>query len=359
MGDREAPEENLKPSKKRKAVIVGILASSLLMLLGALGFRSLLMMKDVPPPADVNAVALVDYKRAVEAHSAYGSLRELKDNELRLRDELKAAMMPMKVEPPKVPEEPFKDSVWQKNAQNVIGTAAEILREKKKAAEEYRAATEAEYKAKSDEIDNEYLNAILNIQLKLQNSDNMRLSQEEIDKRIERRTALQHDRAERQMELAKQWEAEIVAYSEDAVKDRMEQLKAEARDSKSELELDAVKNQAEAQARNAAAMDEVMEKSIERQQERIQIFQELQETIKERIELESHIYSDIAGQTAKLAIMHHYTMVIASPAQVLRARIPWKQNEGETELLEDEYMPVTGIGTGDLTEELLTEIRKL
>ena len=358
MGEGESSKE-FKPKKNLKAICVGAATASLLMLLGAMGFRSLLAPNEVAPSSKTATVALVDVRRVMEAHSAYGSLMELKENELILREELKAAMTPIRVEIPKVPEEPFQDSVWQKNAQNVVGTAAEISREKKKAAEEYRQATEAEYQAKRDEIDGEYLNAILNIQLKLQNQDVMRLSQETVDELIARREALQLERGARQMELAQSWEADILAYSEDAVKDKIEQLQEEAMSSKAELEMDAAKKQAEAQARNAAAMDEIMQKSVERQQVRLQIFQDLQETIKERIELESHILSEIAGQTAKLAIMHHYTMVISSPAQNLRARIPWRQNERDKEAQGDEYMLVVGIDTGDLTEELLAEIRKM
>lgn len=358
MEDRESSKE-VKPKKNLKAICVGAVAASLLMLLGALGFRSILAPDAAVPASKAATVALVDVRQVMKAHSAYGSLQELKENEAVLRDELRVAMTPIKVEAPKVPEEPFQDSVWQKNAQNVTGTAAEISREKKRAAEEYRQSTEAEYQAKRDEIDGEYLNAILNIQLKLQNQDVMRLSQETVDELIARREALQAERGARQMELARNWEADIVAYSEEAVKDKIQQLQEDAMSSKAELEMDAVKNQAEAQARNAAAMDEIMQKSVERQQVRLQIFQELQETIKERIELESHMLSDIAGQTAKLAIMHHYTMVIASPAQNLQMRIPWRQNEKDKETPEDEYMPVVGVGTEDLTEELLAEIRKL
>ena len=69
--------------------------------------------------------------------------------------------------------------------------------------------------------------------------------------------------------------------------------------------------------------------------------------------------SDIAGQTARLAILHHYTMVIANPAQTLKSRIPWQQGEESRNKEDREYMPVIGTDTTDMTEELLTEIKKL
>ncbi len=343
--------------KKRKAVLTGAAAALFLMLLGAWGFRSIF----APPPSSpapwIPAIGLIDADQAMKLHPGYETLRLLKQQEAELRKDLKAAMTPVKAEAPVVPEKPFQDAVWQKNAQNIIGTAAEIGREKKKAAEEYRAATEAEYQAKCEEIDGEYLNAILNIQLKLQNQDNLRLSQETVEALIAEREALQQERGARQMALAGEWEKDISAYAEAAVKESREKLRQQAKDSKTAMELEAVKKHAEAQARDAAAMDQAMQKTTERQQDRLRIFRELQETIKERIELESHMMSDIAGQTAKLAILHHYTMVLASPPPTLKSRIPWRQ--AEENLGEETCRPVVGTDTVDLTEELLAEIKNL
>ena len=330
-----------------------------LMAAGAWGFRSILEPGRPAPISGQTAIAMIDAKRAMEEHPDYENLNNLKQKELRLRAELKDAMIPVKAEAPKVPEQPFQDSVWQKNAQNVIGTAAEIMRQEKAAAAEYRAATEAEYQAKRDEIDGEYLNAILNIQLKLQNKDNLRLTQEAVEQLLTERDALQTERGARQMELAKEWEAAIAAYAEETVRESKERLRQEAKDTKAALELEAAKKHAEAQERDAAAMDQAMKASVERQQNRVRIFQELQETIKARIEMESHIMSDIAGQTARLAILHHYTMVLANPAQSLRARIPWQQSGEYKDKEKREYMPVIGTDTTDMTEELLGEIKKL
>lgn len=363
MEDKESQKPSEKPQKApraaRKALYAGAIAALLLMLMGAWICRSILEPKPAPSPTKPATVALIDVRRALEAHPGYEELKQLRQQEIRLRSEMKDAMVPVMVEPPKVSETPFQDSVWQKNAQNVIGTAAEISRQEKKAAEEYRAATEAEYIAKRDEIDGEYLNAILNIQLKLQNQDNLRLTQEAVDELISRREALQRERGARQMELAQAWEREIVEYAEEAVRESKEQLQQEAQRSKTALELDAAKKQAEAQARDASTMEQAMQKSMERQQNRLRIFQELQETIKERIAVESHMMSDIAGLTAKLAILHHYTMVISNPAQTLRTRIPWQRDEEGKDEEEKEYMPVIGPSTADMTEELLAEIQKL
>ncbi len=363
MADREpmkqpGQKESL-PGKRRKAILAGAAAAVFLMLLGAWGLRSILAPAAVPSVPGAGSIAVIDMNRALEAHPGYEVLKQLKQRESRLREELAEAMKPMKADAPEVPEKPFKDAVWQKNAQNIIGTAAEISRRKKKAAAEYRASTEAEYQAKSEEIDGEYLNEILNIQLKLQNQDNLRLSQEAVDALIAQREALQRERGARQLALAKEWESEIAAHAEEAVRESREKLRQEAEASKVALELDAAKKHAEAQARDAEAMDKAIQQTTERQQTRLRIFRELQDTIKERIETESHMMNDVAGRTAKLAILHHCTMVLSSPPIPIRSRIPWRQDGKEDMEEETKCRPVVGSDLEDLTEELLTEIGNL
>jgi len=363
MADRRSPEqsgETGKDSRKKRTIIcVGAISAVLLMLLGIWVFRSILTPSSRSSGVkSIAEIALVDAGKVMEAHPDYEELCLLKQQELRLRIEMKEALTPVRAEAPTVSETPFQDSVWQKNAQNIIGTAAEIMRQKKKAAEEYRAATEAEYLAKRDAIDAEYLNAILNIQLKLQNQDNLRLTEEAVNELIARREVLQQERGARQMELAETWESEITAYAEEAVQGSKEALQQEARDSKTALELDAAKKQAEAQARDAAAMEQAVQQSVERQQNRLRIFRNLQDTIKERIELESHMMNDIAGKAAKLAILHHYTLVLSNPAPSLRSRIPWRQDEEDKNTEENTYLPVVGTETADMTEELLAEVKQ-
>ena len=58
--------------------------------------------------------------------------------------------------PPAADDAPFQDSVWQKNAQTVIGARVELERERKRLTEVYRKQTEDDYERRKKQIDDEY-----------------------------------------------------------------------------------------------------------------------------------------------------------------------------------------------------------
>ena len=348
--------------EKRKEISAGILISLLLILLGAWGLHRLIAPPAAPASAPQPSVATADVRKAVAAHPGHDTLVSLMEQERLLREQLKDAMTPLTATPPVTDSKPFDDSVWQKNAQNVIGAAAEIMRQKKRAAQEYRDETREDYEARRKEIDAQYLNEILNIQLKLQNQDNLHLTAETVAQLTSRRETLQMERGSRQLALLDEWEKDIEAYAEESVRESREELKRSTAASKAALEMEAAKHQSEAQARNAAAMEAAMKASVERQQTRSRLFEELRQCTQERISLEGHIMSDIAGQAAKLAILHHYSIVIANPAPTLASRIPWNEQEYQEDriaLPEETHLPVVGVDTADITEELAEEVGRL
>ena len=91
-------------------------------------------------------------------------------------------------------------------------------------------------------------------------------------------------------------------------------------------------------------------------QEQLQKQQALQAKQDEINALEAHILNDIAGRAAKLAILHHYTLILATPsrsiASYLPAVIPTVENQ-------ERYTDVTGVTTDDITDEMVTEIQSL
>ena len=66
--------------------------------------------------------------------------------------------------------------------------------------------------------------------------------------------------------------------------------------------------------------------------------------------LDTHIRNDIAGKAAKIAILHHFTMVLANPAEDLAFKLPMKP---------ERFMPVVGSDTEDVTDELVSEVSTL
>ena len=129
--------------KKRKEIILGSVIAIGLVFLGAWGLRALMPgHQNAQDTAAAASIGLVDMQKALEAHPDYDKLltlqKEYKSLELSLKDTEKVPEMP--VQPPQVDSKPFDDSVWQKNAQAVIGGRTELEREAKNIEKAYREA---------------------------------------------------------------------------------------------------------------------------------------------------------------------------------------------------------------------------
>ena len=254
-------------------------------------------------------VGYVDPKRLMDADLYGDSFAQLDEREHFIRLELQNAMRPITITEPTVESKPFDDSVWQKNAQTIISEAAEIERRKKQAADDYRKTTEPEYLKRRDENDNQFLNEILNIKLKLQNAKVMRLTEEELNALETRLDELQRERGEIQRELEEQWIKEIADYAEEAIKEDVEKLRAQARESMDRVRLQARAEQEEAQSRNRAIMER--SQALTARRELIQtLSNELQDVLDQRRELEDKLLKDIDDETARLAVVHGLDLVL-------------------------------------------------
>ena len=87
---------------------------------------------------------------------------------------------------------------------------------------------------------------------------------------------------------------------------------------------------------------------MEKRQQLVQIRQEL-------AALENHIANDIAGKGAKIAILHHYTLILSVPMPTLQGIFPGKESMDYTQSF---YGEVTG-NLDDVTEELVAEVSTL
>ena len=157
----------------------------------------------IEKPAPNQGVGIIDIEKVHAAHPDGEQLEQLRAIELRLRLELHEAMRISELPKPKPPEtntEVFDEATWQKNAQIVISQLAELERKKKLAAEEYRKNSEPRYIEERNKIRDQFANEQLNIQLKLQNADNLRLKQEEINELSKRLEEIEFERNKLQYE---------------------------------------------------------------------------------------------------------------------------------------------------------------
>lgn len=359
-GQGAAPAEAGPPSRRKKHILIGAALAILLICLGAVLTRQALQ-RQIPPVATQTAseTGVVRLQELVQAHPAYGDLQKL----LQERTELKAHLQestalpaPLAVQPPEVEQKPFDDSVWQKNAQDVIGRRAELERAQKKAAADYKASTEEDYKARRDAINAEYLNAILNIKLKLDNREAMGLSNETVAKLNADLDDLEAERGGRQMALYRDWQREIEGYAKASVEKDFAASHEDLEKLQAQRQAEAVKNQSEAQQRDIASLSEQMQASAARQQQALAAQDALEENEQQVLALESKILNDIASKAAKVAILHHFTLIVCDPARSLASLLPDAFRPAAGPDVPEKYVKTISVNATDVTDEVLSEL---
>ena len=171
MGEEKPAEKTVRLSKRRRNIIAGVIVAACLVAAGAGLFRSFVAhtVADNEQAAARADTGRIDWQQVIEAHPDYDRLKALREECRVLELESKDLAELFTVNAPDLDKKTFDDSVWAKNAQDVIGKREETERKSKRRTEEYRTATDAEYQARRNAINEEYLNALLNINIKLDN----------------------------------------------------------------------------------------------------------------------------------------------------------------------------------------------
>ena len=340
-----APRGKSLWQKKRKEILMGSAIALGLVFLGAWGIRALMPGHEPVKQTAAASIGLVDMQKVMEAHPDYEKLetlqKEYKSLELSLKDTEK--LPEMKVEPP---------------------TVDELEREAKKVEKAYREAHEAEYESRRKAVDEDYQNAILNLNIKIDNQKAMHhpwTKQQELDEEKagweNQRELLKEERGMRQQELAKAWEREVNAYVQSVMGPKLAKWREQAKTALDQQKSESVRKQSEVQQRDTAAMQQEMQMTAaERLQQRAQIKEMMAQKAEEIQALDTHIRNDIAGKAAKIAILHHFTMVLANPAEDLAFKLPM---DLPASMKPERFMPVVGSDTEDVTDELVSEVSTL
>ena len=348
----------------RRQVLAGAGMFLLLLTAGTGVILKTVFDKEAEPPVQTpREVACVDASKVWQAHPDYARLQQLKAQALALELELDdlQALPVFEVQPPATDNQPFKDSVWQKNAQTVIGGRVQLERERKAIEQEYREATREAYEAQRKALDDEYLNAILNINLKLDNQQQMHhpwTKQEELEAERaaweQEEQQLKQERGQRQYELLLAWEQQIKDYVDSVMAPKLAEWDAKSKAALEQQKAEAVAAEAAAQARNTELMARQMALSLQVQQH-LEKRQQLLQVRQELMALENHMANDIAGKGAKVAILHHYNLILAVPMPALQGIFPGRESMDFTQSL---YGEVTG-NLDDVTEELAAEVSSI
>ena len=263
--------------------------------------------------------------------------------------------------PPAVDDAPFQDSVWQKNAQTVIGARVELERERKRLTEVYRKQTEDDYERRKKQIDDEYQNAITNINLKIDNQRAMhgpRVSEDELAQEragLEaQREALRQERGARQAELYRTWQEEIRARVAARIEPQQATWTAKAKATIDAQKAEADRQKAEAEERNAAAMERAA-KAQDAHAAAAKRAARLAQVRRDADALEEAIWRDVRSRAAKIALMQHFSLILTAPqaddaAHLAPAR-PFVQRR---------YMPpVTVDAARDVTADMVREMQSI
>lgn len=311
-------------------------------------------------PAEKSDIAVMRMEEVLAAHPSYGHLCALRAEEQTLRLLVRDLPAQPELTPPETDSAPFEDSVWQKNAQVVLSTRVELEREQKRLTEVYRKQTEEDYEVRRKAIDDEYLNAILNINLKIDNQRSMHtpaVTAEELARERAvweaERDELKEERTERQMALYRQWQAEIHA----RVAAQMEPKQAAWTQSVQET-VDAQKAEAERLKRDVEARSAAeMERARAAQEGSSAVAARVARLAAVRAEanaLEAEILRDVRSRAAKIAIQHRFALILASP-----------EADGITLLGHAEpfvvhrYVPILSSTARDVTAEMVREMQRI
>lgn len=308
-------------------------------------------------PSDIGTMRI---EEVLAAHPSYAQLQELRAEERSLTLLVRDMPAPPEIKPPEAEAPPFDDSVWQKNAQTVISTRVELERERKRLAEVYRKQTEADYEARKKAIDDEYLNAILNINLKIDNQRAMhgpRVSEEELaaERAVweREREELKRERGARQMALYREWQAQIRARVAARIEPQQAAWTRRAQETIDAQKAEAERLQKEAQSRNADEMGRAL-KEREENSAAVKRALRLAAVRNEADALEAQIWRDVRSRAAKLAIMHHFSLVLASPEESAGASLP------AAELFAvRRFAPLIANTATDVTAEMVHEMQSI
>ena len=321
--------------------------------------------KKIEQPEHTFLVGIIDIEKIQAAHPDGEQLADLRAKELRLRLELNEAMRTVELPKPPPPEtntEVFDEAAWQKNAQIIISQMAELEMRRKSAAEEYRKESEPRYIEQRNKIRDDFMNENLNIQLKLQNADNLRLTDEQINELKEQLDAVETARNNAQKELLDKWLAEIKKYAEDSVAEDEARLKAEADRLRAEVEAQARQKESDVTERNKKLMTDAVREMENRQIRRRELLDELTTVGKERAELEKQILASIVDKTTMLAAVSRLDMVFVKRSPIISDEILSRGIDKNFELKPPEgvgAVVLPGKDVRDLTNDVIKEMNRL
>lgn len=341
---------------RKKQIMIGGITALCIIFLGAWLFKTYGVKKPVTTSHQQITTGVVDLQKALKQHALYGELSQLRQQQAVLTADLAISrqMVSAVRTAPAADNQLFDTAVKQKSKLLMIEKNTQLMEQMKVAEKKLRAEREVSHLAEKNAIDDQYLNEILNIRIKLDNADSMKLSQESITELEKRLSDLRYARGAAVNKLNQQFEGQIRQELQQIWQRKAGAMQnADAR-SAEQIQAEETAKQTSAQARNAAAMQQ----SIMRDGAGKTIAEKSAVLAAKNLEvqaLEDRMINDIAGKASKLAVIHHLTLIFANPGVNINALDMGMIHIGPKP---DHYVPVIGINVLDVTDELIEELKE-
>ena len=258
-----------------------------------------------------HGAGVIDIEQIELRHPDFETLNELRGRQIRLQLELTAVMKPVTMPtPPKIDEKPFDDSAREKIMQDFMSQLAELKAKKLELIEKYRMESEPEYIRNRNAVRDIYINEAVNITLKLENAENLRLTKEQFDELQAELDRVVKQRNIKQAEMREKWVNEINSKVEAEISGEQERIRKEYETAYKAAEEESARKINEVRERNQALADNALKEIEYRQTRRQEILDELNYTAADLEELEDKIFNSITDEAGKLAAVNKLKMVV-------------------------------------------------
>ena len=303
------------PERKKK-ILAGVLCC--LFFLGT----GIYILRKTPPADTVSQVeapviGVMDLKKALSLHPRYAQLQRLKAEQKLLQERQEEGKQDFSNPPLVIDEKLFAARTEllteQKRKQRII----EYNKQLRAREQQIRNRLAPGWEAEKKEISEASLYAIFNVNLKLENADNLRLSPKERQDLQDLMAALKKERGDKIQAADIRYEKQIAAELEPFYVQLQAQLAEETALDRSQQKkaAEALQKQAEEQDRSfASARSAALQAAFVKGKNR-----DLEAKETEITALEDSMVKDIAGKAAKAAILHHLQVIFANPVAAVQA----------------------------------------
>ena len=314
--------------------------------------------KKFQPQLDVSsAVGIVDVDRLLLEHENYSKLLKLQDEKLNILSRLKTYITDDEsIQPPEVNPAPdvFSQVVEQQDNLRQIKLRQQLKEESAVKENEIRSNLASEKNEVIRKINDRFYNAILNATIKLDNADNLKLSQSEREDLLAQLDYLKKQRGMAVAEIEQKFNLRVA-----------EELMAWRSSREQELGLMDMAKHEEDVADSKAKQQQEQERDNQYLQDRMQMMKArkndserllvLLHTKDNEIELlKKSMLKDIANKATKIAVQKHLKLVISN--------VPMSFNffgSPEVDVFDSKFLDgmVVGVDAIDITEDILTEMQ--